>query len=231
MSSFFAFATIPFPTRRLPDNEYIGKVARLLRPNLDTLKFVWQAYEHTLLAGLTDGPLGTQPSLRTNEALKRVKDVFLGHKLEANKDFVPVDATVREKVCFNVQNPSHAREVQRYWEAKYKDNIHETWKDLGRWTGCDNEQHGQRGEVSSELHDTEPEIEFPRIRYLILDQETRAALAPSWKEVASTLEDHNQKCLPAFQSFGRDQPAPQMASHSWFADAAHHSGNQSLADA
>lgn len=205
MSSFFAFATIPFHTRRLPGNEHIGRVARLLQPDLDTLKLIWQAYEHPLLVELIDGPIGTLPLPRTNEAFRRVKDVFLGHKLEANKDFVPIDVTVGEKVCFSAKTPSHAREVQRYWEAKYKDNAHERWKDLGPRRECNDKQSGQNAKLSPALHDNEPEIEFLRTRDPAVDEEARVALTSLWKEVANTLENHNQKCLPAFRFFGRDQ--------------------------
>lgn len=210
MTGFFAFATIPFKTEGLSDKDKIGHAACLLRANPATLELVWQFYKEPLSEDIRvalgmpypgEGPRDP----KVNGFTEIVKDEFLGHILEPNMDFVePGDVTV----CFDAQNLVHAREVSRYWQVKFKDQLYQKLQTLGPWTpgSCGNGTM-ELDVVLPGIYGTEPKYDLPRIRECEADDDVSPVPIDTWKAIASTIDNHLLGCTAAlFGAFTLDEP-------------------------
>lgn len=127
--SFFVFATMPFDTRRLPNNNnWIRNYGRLLRPDSDTLLRVWEFYDGPLRCEIGDALPG---EIISNIAKHIAAKVSLDFESQPAGNPERINATV----CFNPGDNVHLREVQRSW-MNFRNNVDKRLARLGPWSGC-----------------------------------------------------------------------------------------------
>ncbi|KAK3345021.1 hypothetical protein B0H65DRAFT_426992 [Neurospora tetraspora] len=198
--SFFAFATIPFDTQRLPNNNWIGNYGRLLRPDLDTFLQVWQFYDDPLFGELS-AALGTRhlPLVRSvsDNAQQVVANVFLDCELEPAGDPERIEATV----CFNAGNQIHVREVTRSW-INFKNNVDKRLEQLAPWRGC----YGTGMEEGTGMEKGKMLTVLPKEYF-----------PPDTNLGNNIIEPPRIR-----RSYWADEPVPQLVNHDWWDTAAHY---------
>ncbi|EGO56721.1 hypothetical protein NEUTE1DRAFT_111166 [Neurospora tetrasperma FGSC 2508] len=210
--SFFVFATMPFDTRRLPNNNWIGNYGRLLRPDSDTFLRVWEFYDGPLRCEIGDALVGQTIS---NIVKHFVAKVSLDYESQPAGNPERINATV----CFNPGDNVHLREVQRSW-MNFRNNVDKRLAQLGPSSECCGNKEVKVPTVFPKEYFPTGEnipvgnniIEPPRIRRYYWNNETAPPLVNhDWWDTAAHhynfVTDAHERSRPA-----REEPEPPRES-------------------